>query len=450
MLRSKAKSDYKTNMFAGEGQAGELGKKIFIGLLFLIVYRIGTYIPLPGVDLVVLDNIVKSQSNGILGMFNVLTGGALGRMSIFALNIMPYITASILIQLFTAISKDFNELKKSGESGREKINQYSRYLTVILALVQGYGIAVGIEEMGSQSARLVNNPGIYFRVITMFSLMGGTVFVMWLSEQITLRGIGNGSSLIIFTGIISGILPAISTILEMGRTNVLSTHFIILCILILIALVVFIVFMEKAQRKILVQYPRKLVGNKMFKGDSTHLPIKINIAGVIPPIFASSLLLFPTTIIGFLNNATGGEVGFWHKFIANHLSHGKLLYIILYAALIMFFSFFYTSIVFNSEETAENLRKNGAIIIGRRPGKQTAEYLEYIIIRLTVIGSLYIATICIIPEFLISEYSVPFYLGGTSLLIVVNVVIDLFTQIQSHLLSNKYMHLMKKNRIIGR
>jgi preprotein translocase subunit SecY len=426
---------------------GDLGKKIFFVIFILIIYRLGTYIPLPGVNLSILDNIVKEQAKGILGMFNVLTGGALGRMSIFTLNIMPYITASIIMQLMTVLSKEFSELRKSGEAGRQKINQYSKYLSVVLALFQGYGIAVGIESLNYKGISLISDPGIYFRIITIFTLMGGTIVVIWFADQINMKGIGNGSSVIIFSGIVSGLLPAVFSLLEMGKSNVVSTQFIILCFIAIVAIIVFVVFMEKSQRKLLVQYPRKQVGKKIYAGDSTHLPIKINVSGVIPPIFANALLLFPATIAGF---SIGGEVTGWRKFVESYLSQGKPLYLILYILFIMFFCFFYSTIVFNPEETAENLRKNGAVIIGRRPGNQTKEYLQYILTRITVIGASYIAIVCAVPEVLTHQFSMPFYLGGTSILIVISVVLDLSSQIQSHLLSNKYAHLMKKANIMRR
>jgi preprotein translocase subunit SecY len=426
---------------------GDLGKKIFFVIFILIIYRFGTYIPLPGVNLMILDSIVSEQAKGILGMFNVLTGGALGRMSIFTLNIMPYITASIIMQLMTVLSKDFSELRKSGESGRQKINQYSKYLSVILALFQGYGIAVGIESLSHNGIALISDPGIYFRIVTMFSLMGGTIVVVWFADQINTKGIGNGSSVIIFAGIVSGLLPSIFSLLEMGRNNIVSTQFLLLCFILIIFMIVFVVFIEKAQRKLVVQYPRKQVGKKIYAGDSTHLPIKINVSGVIPPIFANALLLFPATIAGF---STGSEATGWRKFVEIYLSQGKPLYVVLYIVFIVFFCFFYSTIVFNPEETAENLRKSGAIIIGRRPGNQTKEYLQYILTRITVIGASYIAIICAVPEVLTHQFNMPFYLGGTSILIVISVVLDLSSQIQSHLLSNKYVNLMKKTDMMRR
>ncbi len=429
------------------GRASELKSKIWFVIMMLIVYRIGTYVPLPGINAAALAQLNNDQAGGVLGMFNMLTGGALGRMSLFALNIMPYITASIIMQLMAVVSNEIAALKKEGEQGRKKINQYTRYLTVILALFQGYGIAVGAEATQTSQGLLVSSPGIFFRVITMLTLTGGTVLVMWIAEQINTRGIGNGSSLIIFAGIVAGLPSAIAALFEMGRTGALSTFLILAIIVVCVSLIVFIVFMEKAQRRILVNYPKRQMGNKMFGGDSTHLPLKLNTSGVIPAIFASSLLLFPLTIAGFTQNT---EVGGWKQLVALHLSHGKPIYVFLYASLIAFFCFFYTSVVFNPEETAENLRKNGGVILGRRPGPHTAEYLDYVLTRITVLGAIYMIVVCVLPEIMMSQYSIPFYLGGTSLLIVVNVVIDLFTQVQTHLLSTQYEGLLKKAKLRGR
>lgn len=442
-MLSKISSSYSSQLMSSQG--GELGKRLLFVFFILVLYRIGTYIPLPGINSVALLEVAKAQSSGILGMFNMFTGGALGRMSIFALNIMPYITASIIIQLLTVISQDLNNIKKEGDSGYKKINQYTRYLTILLAITQGYGMVVGIEGMNSNSGSIVSNPGMYFRFIAVLSLTGGTIFVVWLGEQISSKGIGNGSSLIIFTGIIAGLPAAVTSLFEMGRTKTISTFVILLIISMVLLLTAFIIFMEKAQRRILVQYPKRQIGRKIYGGDSTHLPLKINTSGVMSPIFASSLLLFPITIVNFMEyNPTSN----WQYFISTYLAHGKLLYILLYILLICFFSFFYTSIIFNPEETAENLRKNGAVILGRRPGNNTANYLDYVLTRLTVIGALYMSFVCIVPEILIAEYSIPFYLGGTSLLIVVNVVMDLFVQIQTYLLTSQYQGLMKKNKMI--
>ncbi len=441
------KRNYNQNFSHSLGANGDLGRKFLFVIFILIIYRFGTYIPLPGVNLTILHNIVKEQARGILGMFNIFTGGALGRMSIFTLNIMPYITASIIMQLMTVLSKEFNELRKSSEVGRQKINQYSKYLSIILALFQGYAVAVGIEFLNYDSTPLISAPGIYFRVVTMFSLMGGTIVVVWFADQINMRGIGNGSSLIIFAGIVSGLMPSVFSLLEMGKNNVISIQFLLLCFFLITFMVVFVVFMEKAQRKLLVQYPRRQVGKKIYAGDSTHLPIKINVSGVIPPIFANALLLFPATVIGF---SVSGDVSGWRRFIENYLSQGKMMYVLLYILFIVFFCFFYSVIVFNPKETAENLRKSSAVIMGRRPGNQTREYLQYIITRITVIGAAYIAIICALPEILTHQFNMPFYLGGTSILIVINVVLDLSSQIQSHLLSSKYVTLMKKTNMMRR
>ena len=401
---------------------------------------------MPGINASALAELSSVQAGGVLGILNMFTGGALGRMSIFALNIMPYITSSIIMQLVTVLFKELENLKKEGESGRQKISQYTRYLTIILALFQGYGIAVGMEGINNDHGSIVLDPGLTFRMVTMITLTGGTIFVVWLSDQITLKGIGNGSSMIIFSGIVAGLPSAAASLLEMGRTGATSIIFILSIFIIVVGLILFIVFMEKAQRRISVQYPKRQVGNKVYGGTSTHLPLKLNTAGVIPPIFASSLLLFPVTIASFASSSASTSTG-WVQFIMTYLGHGKPLYVLLYVLLIYFFSFFYTSVIFNPEETAENLKKNGAIILGRRPGKNTAEYLNYILNRLTVIGAIYIAFICVVPEILISGYAMPFYFGGTSLLIVVNVVIDLFTQIQTHLLSGKYENLIKKHQL---
>lgn len=429
------------------GRAADLRARIFFVFLILVCYKFGSYVPLPGINSLALSEFAHVQAEGVLGMFNMFTGGALGRMSILSLNIMPYITASIIMQLMTVISSNIGALKNEGEHGRKKINQYTRYLTVILALFQGYGISVGIEQVETSHGNLVAIPGFDFRFISTISLVGGTMLVMWMAEQINQRGIGNGSSLIIFSGIVSGLPSALATLFDMGRTGALSTLFIIAIFAVCAAMVSFIVFMEKSQRRVLVNYPKRQVGNKIYGADSTHLPLKINTAGVIPAIFASSLLLFPLTIAGF---STGYEPGSWKELVSTYLSHGKPMYIALYCFLIAFFCFFYTSIVFNPEETAENLRKNGGVVLGRRPGKHTADYLDYVLTRITVLGAGYMIIVCVVPEILISKFSIPFYLGGTSLLIVVNVVIDLFTQVQTHLLSTQYETLIKKARIMGR
>jgi preprotein translocase subunit SecY len=428
-------------------KASELKSRIWFTLGALVIYRLGTYIPIPGIDPAILQDLFSRNAGGILGMFDMFSGGALGRMTIFALNIMPYISASIIIQLLTAVSPTLEALKKEGESGRKKLNQYTRFGTVLLAAVQSYGIAVGLEGMrgGAQSAVL--DPGLFFRVVTVVTLTSGTVFLMWLGEQITARGIGNGISLIIMSGIVANLPHALASTLELGRTGAISTVFIIIFLAISVGVVGFIVFMERAQRRILVQYPKRQVGNKMFGGEASHLPLKINTSGVIPPIFASSLLLLPATLANFEVNGQGFG---WLGEITSYLAHGRPLYMALYVALICFFCFFYTAIVFNPTETADNLRKYGGFIPGIRPGKNTADYLDYVLTRLTVVGAAYLSAVCILPEILISEYSVPFYFGGTSLLIVVSVTMDTVAQIHSHLLAHQYEGLIKKAKLRGR
>jgi len=435
--------------FGAFSKATELKSRLWFTLGALVVYRLGTYIPIPGIDPAILHDIFSHNAGGILGMFDMFSGGALGRMSIFALNIMPYISASIIIQLLTAVSPQLEALKKEGESGRKKINQYTRYGTVLLAAVQGYGISVGLEGMHSGAASAVIDPGMFFRLVTMTTLVGGTIFLMWLGEQITARGVGNGISLIIMAGIVANLPHALAATLELGRTGALSPVFIVLFLAISVFVVAFIVFMERAQRRILVQYPKRQVGNRMFGGEASHLPLKINTSGVIPPIFASSLLLLPATIATF-QTANGGEGFGWLGTITAYLAHGRPAYMILYVGLIVFFCFFYTAIVFNPTETADNLRKYGGFVPGIRPGKNTADYLDYVLTRLTVVGAAYLAAVCILPEILISQYSVPFYFGGTSLLIVVSVTMDTVAQIHSHLLAHQYEGLIKKARLRGR
>ena len=428
-------------------KATELKKRIWFTLGALVIFRLGTYIPLPGIDPQILQEIFQRNAGGILGMVDMFSGGALGRMTIFALNIMPYISASIIIQLLTAVSPTLEALKKEGESGRKKLNQYTRYGTVLLAAVQSYGIAVGLEGMRAGAQSAVIDPGLFFRLTTVVTLTSGTVFLMWLGEQITARGIGNGISLIIMSDIVANLPHALAATLELGRTGALSTVFIIAFLAMSILVVGFIVFMERAQRRILVQYPKRQVGNRMFGGDASHLPLKINTSGVIPPIFASSLLLLPATVANF--QANGQSFG-WLGDITAYLAHGRPAYMALYVGLICFFCFFYTAIVFNPTETADNLRKYGGFIPGIRPGKNTADYLDYVLTRLTVVGAIYLSAVCILPEILISEYSVPFYFGGTSLLIVVSVTMDTVAQIHSHLLAHQYEGLIKKARLRGR
>jgi preprotein translocase subunit SecY len=433
--------------FGAFSKATELKSRIWFTLGALVAYRLGTYIPIPGIDPGILHDIFQHNAGGILGMFDMFSGGALGRMSIFALNIMPYISASIIIQLLTAVSPQLEAMKKEGESGRKKLNQYTRYGTVILAAVQAYGIAAGLEGMRSGAQSAVIDPGLFFRLVTVVTLVGGTVFLMWLGEQITARGVGNGISLIIMAGIVANLPHALAATLELGRTGALSPVFILLFLAMSVGVVAFIVFMERAQRRILVQYPKRQVGNRMFGGEASHLPLKINTSGVIPPIFASSLLLLPATISTFEQN--GQDFG-WLGTITAYLGHGRPAYMILYVGLIVFFCFFYTAIVFNPQETADNLRKYGGFIPGIRPGKNTADHLDYVLTRLTVVGAAYLSAVCILPEILISQYSVPFYFGGTSLLIVVSVTMDTVAQIHSHLLAHQYEGLIKKARLRGR
>lgn len=427
-------------------KATELKNRIWFTLGALIVYRLGTYIPLPGIDPQVLSDVFQQNQGGILGMFDMFAGGALSRMTIFALNIMPYISASIIMQLMTAISPSMEALKKEGESGRKKINQYTRYLTVLITALQAYGIAVGLEGMSSSAGAAVADPGLFFRFTTVITLIGGTLFLMWLGEQITARGVGNGISLIIFAGIVANLPTALAATLELGRTGALSPLLIVALLVMAVGVITFIVFVERAQRRILIQYPKRQVGNRMYGGESTHLPLKLNTSGVIPPIFASSILLLPTTLASF----SAGQGPGWLNTITAWLGHGQPLYMALYAALIVFFAFFYTAVVFNPADTADNLKKYGGFIPGIRPGKNTSDYLDYVLTRLTVVGAAYLVFISILPELLISRLSVPFYFGGTSLLIVVTVTMDTVAQIQSHLLAHQYEGLIKKSKLRGR
>ncbi|MGD9535965.1 MAG: preprotein translocase subunit SecY [Alphaproteobacteria bacterium] len=431
--------------FGALGKAKELQRRLLFALGALIIYRIGTYIPIPGIDPVVMQSIFESQAGGILGMFNMFSGGALGRMTIFALNIMPYISASIIIQLMTTVSPKLAQLKKEGEAGRKKINQYTRYGTVILAALQGYGIAVGLEGYSSSAGSAVIDPGTFFRITTVVTLTGGTIFLMWLGEQITARGVGNGISLIIFAGIVAELPRGLAQLLDLGRTGAMSPALMIIFLIGAIAVIAFIVFVERAQRRIIVQYPKRQVGQRVFGGQSSHLPLKINTAGVIPPIFASSILLLPITALS-MNAGSGPD---WLTELSGYIAHGKPLYMLLYAAAIIFFAFFYTTVVFNPTDTADNLKKYGGFIPGIRPGKNTADYLSFVLGRLTLIGALYLTAVCLLPEFLISEYALPFYFGGTSLLIVVSVTMDTVSQIHSHLLAHQYEGLIKKAKLRG-
>ena len=427
-------------------KATELKARIWFTLGALLVYRVGTYIPVPGVDASVMGEMLAQHSTGILGMFDMFSGGALGRMTVFALNIMPYISASIIVQLMAGAVPSLETLKKEGEAGRKKLNQYTRYLTVLIALIQSYGIAVGLEGMRGSFGAAVIDPGLFFRVSCVVTLVGGTMFLMWIGEQITARGVGNGTSLIIFAGIVANLPSALVNLLELGRTGALSPVFILLFVVIAVAVVAFVVFMERAQRRVTVQYPKRQVGQRMFGGDSTHMPLKVNTAGVIPPIFASSILLIPATIAGFAQNSPDS----WLAWFAQKFAHGEPLYMIAYAGMILFFSYFYTAIVFNTEETAENLKKYGGFIPGVRPGSNTAQYFDTILTRLTTVGAVYLAIVCLLPEILIARYGVPFYFGGTSLMIIVSVTMDTVTQIQSHLLAHQYEGLIRKGRVKGR
>lgn len=421
---------------------GELSSRILFTLSVLLVCRVGSFIPIPGIDSVALASLAEQSQAGILGMFNMLSGGSLGRMSIFALAIMPYITASIIIQLMTIAYKPLENLKKEGETGRRKINQLSRYLTVLFAAFQAYGVAIGLESTATPYGPVVIIPSFIFKISTITTLVVGTMFLMWLGEQISSRGIGNGTSLIIFVGIISGLPSAVIGMFELSRKGVMSPLAVISICAGVVLMIAIIVYFERAQRKVLVQYPKRQVGNKIYGGEATHLPLKLNTAGVIPPIFASSILLFPATVVGF-----SGEKSEFIASLSHYLGHGKPLFIMSYVFLIMFFSFFYTAVVFNSEETANNLRKHGAYVAGKRPGKNTSEYFDYLLTRLTVIGGLYLSVVCVVPELLMNKYSVAFALGGTSFLIVVNVVIDTFTQIQTHLFSSRYENLVRKMKL---
>lgn len=428
-------------------KAEDLKKRIWFTLGALLIYRLGTFIPLPGINPVAFAQTFHANASGILGMFNMFAGGAVERMAIFALNIMPYISASIIMQLMTSVMPQLEALKKEGEQGRKQINQYTRYLTVLLAAFQAYGISIGLEGSSSSSAgAVVLEPGWFFRISTVITLVGGTMFLMWLGEQITQRGIGNGISLIIFAGIVAGLPSALVGLFELARTGSLSTGVLLALLAIMLFTVAAIVFIERAQRRLLIQYPKRQVGNRMFQGETSHLPLKLNSSGVIPPIFASSLLLLPITAAQFTSAQGGSE---WLSAIVAALGRGQPLHILLYVALILFFAFFYTAVVINPQETADNLRKYGGFLPGIRPGQKTAEYIDYVLTRITVVGALYLAAVCVLPEFLISYAAVPFYFGGTSLLIAVSVTMDTVAQVQSHLLAHQYEGLIKKAKLRG-
>lgn len=432
----------QANTVGKDGKFGDLKRRLFFLLGALVVYRIGAHIPVPGIDANALADLFSKQSGGILGMFNMFSGGALSRFTIFALGIMPYISASIIMQLMTVASPQLESLKKEGEAGRRKITQYTRYGTVCLALFQGLGIAIALE---SQSG-LVHEPGFVFRLTAVTTLVTGTMFLMWLGEQITERGLGNGISIIIFGGIAAGLPNAIGGLLELVRTGAMHPLSALFISVLVVLVTAFVVFVERGQRKILVNYAKRQVGNKVYGGQSSHLPLKLNMAGVIPPIFASSIILFPATVAGWFGSS---EQMRWLKDISSTLSPGQPIYVMLYAAAIVFFCFFYTALVFNSKETADNLKKSGAFVPGIRPGEQTARYIDKILMRLTLIGAAYITLVCLLPEFLILKWNVPFYFGGTSLLIIVVVTMDFMAQVQAYVMSHQYESLLKKANFKG-
>jgi preprotein translocase subunit SecY len=428
--------------FSTFAKAEDLKKRLWFTLAALLVYRLGTHIPLPGLNPEAYAQAFRGQAGGILGLFNMFAGGAVERMAIFALGIMPYISASIIVQLMTSVVPSLENLKKEGEAGRKIINQYTRYGTVILGTLQAYGIAAGLES----GQGIVNDPGWFFKLSTVVTLLGGTMFLMWLGEQITSRGIGNGISLIIFAGIAAGLPSALANTMELGRTGALPTALILTVIVVAVGVIALIVFVERAQRRLLIQYPKRQVGNRMFQGDTSHLPLKLNTSGVIPAIFASSLLLLPATAAGFMDTSRMPE---WGTAVIASLGHGQPLFMLLYALLIGFFAFFYTAIVFNPKDTADNLKKHGGFIPGIRPGERTAEYIDYVLTRITVIGAIYLVFVCVLPEFLIARTGVPLALGGTSLLIVVSVTLDTVAQIQGHLIAQQYEGLIKKSKLRG-
>jgi preprotein translocase subunit SecY len=445
---ASAAEQLAANMNFGAFQkATELHKRIWFTLLALIVYRLGTYIPIPGINVAAFAQAFEGQSRGILGMFNMFSGGAVERMAIFALNVMPYISASIIVQLLGTVYPPWEKLRKEGgEAGRKQMNQYTRYLTVLLALFQAFAIAMGLQN----SQGLVNNPGVFFLVSTVATLTGGTIFLMWLGEQITARGVGNGISLVIFAGIVAALPTTSAQLLALTREGAMSGFALLFIVIMAIAVVLFIVFIERSQRRLLINYPKRQQGNRMVGGETSFLPLKINTAGVIPPIFASSLLLLPTTAMQFLSTAEMHPWFAWVPGMVGQLQHGQPLFMVLYGALIIFFCFFYTSIVFNPDETAENLRKYGGFMPGIRPGKRTAEYLDYVLTRLTVIGAAYITVVCLLPEGLMAQMGGQgLAFGGTSILIVVTVTMDTVAQIQSHLLAHQYEGLIKKSKLRG-
>jgi preprotein translocase subunit SecY len=431
-----------TNLLQMTGKMGDLKRRLWFLLGALVVYRIGSFIPVPGIDPVVLEDLFKSHQGGILGMFNMFSGGALSRFSVFALGIMPYISASIIMQLMTVVSPQLEALKKEGEAGRRKITQYTRYGTVVLAAFQAIGISIALESQ----AGLVLDPGFMFRITTVVTLVAGTMFLMWLGEQITERGLGNGISIIIFAGIAAGLPSAIGGTLELTRTGAFSIPLVLLLFIGVILVTALVVFVERGQRKILVNYAKRQIGNKVYGGQSSHLPLKLNMAGVIPPIFASSIILFPATLAGWFGSNPSMN---WLKDVAAALSPGQPIYVLLYALAIIFFCFFYTALVFNPRETADNLKKSGAFVPGYRPGEQTARYIDKVLTRLTLVGAAYITFVCLIPEFLIVNWNVPFYFGGTSLLIIVVVAMDFMAQVQAYIMTHQYESLLKKANFKG-
>ncbi|MBL8381377.1 MAG: preprotein translocase subunit SecY [Burkholderiales bacterium] len=427
---------------AKSGKYGDLKRRLVFLLLALVVYRVGAHIPVPGIDPTQLADLFKQNQGGILGMFNMFSGGALSRFTIFALGIMPYISASIIMQLMTVVYPPFEALKKEGEAGRRKITQYTRYATLFLAFFQAFGISVALESQPG----LVMDPGLTFRFVTISTLVTGTMFLMWLGEQITERGLGNGISIIIFAGIAAGLPSAIGGLFELVRTGAMNALTAIFIIILVVLVTYAVVFVERGQRKILVNYAKRQVGNRVYGGQSSHLPLKLNMAGVIPPIFASSIILFPATITSWFSS---GDSMRWLKDIAGTLSPGQPIYVMLYAAAIIFFCFFYTALVFNSKETADNLKKSGAFVPGIRPGDQTAKYIDKILMRLTLVGAAYVTIVCLLPEFLILRWNVPFYFGGTSLLIIVVVTMDFMSQVQAYIMSHQYESLLKKANFKG-
>ena len=427
---------------AKSGKFGDLKRRLVFLVLAIIVYRIGAHIPVPGIDPAQLADLFKQAKGGILDMFNMFSGGALSRFTIFALGIMPYISSSIIMQLMTVVYPPLEALKKEGEAGRRKITQYTRYATVFLALFQAIGISIALESQPG----LVLDPGLMFRFVTVATLVTGTMFLMWLGEQITERGLGNGISMIIFAGIAAGLPNAIGGLLELVRTQAMNPLTAIFIVVLVLAVTYFVVFVERGQRKILVNYAKKQVGNRIYAGQSSHLPLKLNMSGVIPPIFASSIILFPATITSWFSS---GDQMRWLKDIAGTLTPGQPIYVMLYAAAIIFFCFFYTALVFNSKETADNLKKSGAFVPGIRPGEQTAKYIDKILMRLTLTGAIYVTLVCLLPEFLILKWNVPFYFGGTSLLIIVVVTMDFMAQVQAYIMSHQYESLLKKANFKG-